>query len=70
MLKDLLGARPGVCAVEFEFYSSEGGVLRLAADRHVRADRALIEELQDICGPESVEVVRESARAAARGSYS
>jgi len=69
MLKDLLGARPGVCAVEFEFYSTEGGILRLAADKHVRADRALIEELQDICGPDSVEVVRESARAASRGSY-
>ena len=68
-LKSVLIARPGICAVELALLSSDGKQLRLAVPQHVRADRNLIEELHDLCGPEAVEIVREASRAAAGSSY-
>jgi len=68
-VKSLLSARPGICAVELALIYSDGKELRLGVSQHVRADRNLIEELQDICGDDAVEVVRESSLAAVSGSY-
>jgi DNA polymerase III alpha subunit len=68
-LKSLLAARPGICAVELGLIFSDGKELRLGTTQHVRADRNLIEELQDLCGAEAVEIVRETSRAAAGSSY-
>jgi hypothetical protein len=68
-LKTLLLSKPGICSVELGLVYSDGKELRLGVTQHVRADRNLIEELQDLCGIEAVEVIRESTRAAAGGSY-
>jgi hypothetical protein len=64
-----LNAKPGICAVELGLVYSDGKELRLGVTQHVRADRNLIEELQDLCGVDAVEVVRESTRAAAGAAY-
>ena len=68
-LKTLLNAKPGICSVELGLVFPDGVELRQPISQHVRADRALIEELQDLCGTDAVEVVRESTRAAAGSSY-
>jgi DNA polymerase-3 subunit alpha len=68
-LKSLLNGKPGICAVELGLVFPDGKELRLGATQHVRADRNLIEELQDLCGADAVEVIRESSRAAAGASY-
>jgi DNA polymerase-3 subunit alpha len=63
-LNEILAERPGVCGVEFELVSPEGDSVHMQSGKHVRADRELIDELRELCGAESVEVVREGARAA------
>jgi DNA polymerase-3 subunit alpha len=63
-LNEILAERPGVCAVEFELVSPDGDSVRMESGKHVRADRELIEELRELCGQDSVGVVRETARAA------
>ncbi|HEV3219367.1 MAG TPA: DNA polymerase III subunit alpha [Candidatus Acidoferrales bacterium] len=63
-LNEILAERPGVCAVEFELFSTDGDSVHMQSGKHVRADRELIDELRELCGAESVEVVREGARAA------
>jgi DNA polymerase-3 subunit alpha len=68
-LKALLNARPGVCAIEFELLSADGKALRIEAGQHVRADKTLVDELRELCGAGAVEVIRETARAAASSSY-
>ena len=68
-LKTLLLSKPGICSVELGLVYSDGKELRLGVTQHVRADRNLIEELQDLCGTDAVEVVRESSRAAAGSAY-
>ncbi len=68
-LKSLLVSKPGICSVELGLIYSDGKELRLGVTQHVRADRNLIEELQDLCGIDAVEVIRESTRAAAGSSY-
>jgi DNA polymerase-3 subunit alpha len=66
-IDEILAERPGVCSVEFELFSIEEGIVRIQSNRHVRADRELIEELRELCGHEAVQVIRETVRAAAAG---
>jgi DNA polymerase-3 subunit alpha len=66
-INEILAERPGVCSVEFELYSSDEGFVRIQSSKHVRADRELVDELRELCGHEAVQVVRETARAAAAG---
>jgi DNA polymerase-3 subunit alpha len=66
-IDEILADRPGVCSVEFELFSSEEGLVRIQSNKHVRADRELIEELRELCGHEAVQVIRETLRAAAAG---
>jgi hypothetical protein len=58
-----------VCAIEFELLSADGKALRIEAGQHVRADKTLVDELRELCGAGAVEVIRETARAAASSSY-
>jgi DNA polymerase-3 subunit alpha len=63
-INEILAERAGVCPVEFELASADGDSVRIQSSKNVRADRELVEELRELCGPGAVEVVRESARAA------
>jgi DNA polymerase-3 subunit alpha len=63
-INEILAERPGVCPVEFELISTDGDSVSIQSSKNVRAERELIEELRELCGPGAVEAIRESARAA------
>jgi DNA polymerase-3 subunit alpha len=57
-LQDLFREKPGPCRVAFELLSADGSTATLEAQQRVRPDRALVEAVREMCGPEAVEVVR------------
>ena len=60
-LKEMLSAQPGGCNVVFDLQSPDGTVVTLESKQHVRADRALISNVRELCGSDSVEIVRGTA---------
>ncbi len=57
-LQDLFKEKPGPCRVAFELLSPDGSMATLEAQQRVRPDRALVEAVREMCGPDAVEVVR------------
>ncbi len=56
-LQELFSSKPGACPVAFELLSPDGSVATLLAERRVRPDRALVEAVREMCGPDAVEVL-------------
>jgi len=56
-LQELFSSRPGRCPVTFELLSPDGSVATLLAEQRVRPDRALLEAVREMCGPDAVEVL-------------
>jgi DNA polymerase III subunit alpha len=56
-LQELFSSRPGPCPVAFELLSPDGSVATLEAHQRVRPDRALVEAVREMCGPDAVEVL-------------
>ncbi|HVB99963.1 MAG TPA: DNA polymerase III subunit alpha [Candidatus Dormibacteraeota bacterium] len=54
-LDKLFGERPGSCPVIFDLIDGNGAVATLEAERSVRADQALMAEIREICGEETVQ---------------
>lgn len=57
-LQELFEGTPGACPLAFELESPDGAVATLQAQQRVRADRALISAICEMCGPDAVEIVR------------
>ncbi len=57
-LQELFERRPGTCPVTFELLLRDGTHATLQAQQRVRADRALVAAVCEMCGPDAVEVVR------------
>jgi DNA polymerase-3 subunit alpha len=57
-LQELFANSPGACPVAFELLSPDGAVATLRADQRVRADEKLVSAVCEMCGPQSVEIVR------------
>jgi len=56
-LQDLFAGSPGPCRVAFQLQHADGSVATLEADQRIRPDRALVEAVRDMCGPNAVEVL-------------
>jgi DNA polymerase-3 subunit alpha len=56
-LQELFDSKPGPCRVSFELVQSDGTRALLQSDRRVRPDRQLVEAVQEMCGPNTVEVL-------------
>jgi len=57
-LQELFSSKPGTCPVAFEMLSADGSIAILQAAQRVRPDRALVEAVREMCGPDAVEVLR------------
>jgi DNA polymerase-3 subunit alpha len=57
-LQDLFERNRGSCRVDFELVREDGSVVEVESECRVRPDRELIARVQEICGPEAVEVLR------------
>jgi len=57
-LEQLFDRKPGPCRVAFEVLQPNGEVIELQTDRRVRPDRDLLQEVQEICGADAVEILR------------
>lgn len=57
-LQELFEQRPGPCPVAFELLLRDGTHATLQAQQRVRADKALVAAVCEMCGPDAVEVVR------------
>jgi DNA polymerase-3 subunit alpha len=56
-LQELFDSKPGPCRVSFELVQTDGTRALLQSDRRVRPDRQLVEAVQEMCGPNTVEVL-------------
>jgi DNA polymerase-3 subunit alpha len=59
-LQELFEEKPGSCPVTFELLLRDGTHATLQAQQRVRADRALVAAVCEMCGPDAVEVVSEA----------
>ncbi|HKF51789.1 MAG TPA: OB-fold nucleic acid binding domain-containing protein, partial [Candidatus Acidoferrales bacterium] len=57
-LQALFAERPGRCRVAFELISQDGVTATLEAEKRVEPAAELVAQVQKICGPDSVAVVR------------
>jgi hypothetical protein len=57
-LHALFASRPGRCRVAFDLIKPDGMEATLEASSEVQADNELVERVREICGVDSVEVVR------------
>src|ERR1700678_3954082 len=57
-LHELFGSRPGRCKVSFDLIQQDGTEATLDSGSAVQADRELVERVREICGTDSVAVVR------------
>jgi DNA polymerase-3 subunit alpha len=57
-LEELFSSKPGSCPVAFELLSPDGSTATLQAEQRVRPDRALLEAVREMCGPDAVELLR------------
>jgi len=57
-LRALFSSNPGPCPVTFDVAMEDGTVATLEVEQRVRPDRALVEAVQEMCGPGAVEVLR------------
>src|ERR1700687_4199791 len=58
-VRELFEGMPGSCPVTFELLLRDGTHATLQAQQRVRADRALVAAVCEMCGPDAVEVVSE-----------
>jgi DNA polymerase-3 subunit alpha len=57
-LQELFERKRGSCRVDFLLTREDGSVVQLESECRVRPDRELIASVQEICGPQAVEVLR------------
>jgi len=57
-LHELFVSRPGRCKIAFELVQDDGTEATIDAGSAVRADRELVERVQQICGGDSVAVLQ------------
>jgi DNA polymerase-3 subunit alpha len=68
-LKDIFRTKPGACGVAFDILSVDGTLAAtLDSRQHIRPDRALVESVRDLCGPDSVELVRDANSSSPSGA--
>ncbi len=65
-LQDLFASKPGTCRILFELVGGDGAVATLQVERRVDPDDELLEKIQEMCGPNAVELIRpQTARSSA-----
>jgi len=68
-LKDVFRTKPGGCGVAFDFFSVDGTLAAtLDSKQYIRPDRALVQSVRDLCGPDSVELIRDGSAGTSSGA--
>ncbi len=68
-LKDVFRTKPGGCGVAFDFFSVDGTLAAtLDSKQYIRPDQALVQSVRDLCGPDSVELIRDGNAGASSGA--
>ena len=68
-LKDVFRTKPGGCGVAFDFFSVDGTLAAtLDSKQYIRPDQALVQSVRDLCGPDSVKLIRDGNAGASSGA--